>query len=177
FRGDICVTSNVVFFNNSVIFVPVLNILPNLLLEIDFHKAASTFQTHFSVLKMQKTKVDVQSRWDEDEAVATLDILYELSLVLDTGLDKSSLQLLVQLIEWGIHPEALANTMLELQTVLRNLKVQELQKLSDISLQSSQNHPILASNVLNTVSSLTTASVRGVHEKHPTSAFLKQEKN
>eukprot|EP00794_Sanderia_malayensis_P017026 gene17026-18740_t len=55
---------------------------------------------------------------DREKAVAareTLDILMEMSNLLNTGLDSESLSICVKLIESGVNPEALAVVIKELQ--------------------------------------------------------------
>ncbi|KAI8384400.1 mitotic-spindle organizing gamma-tubulin ring associated-domain-containing protein [Radiomyces spectabilis] len=52
----------------------------------------------------------------------TLDIIYEMATILDTGLDRDTLALCVSLCEKGVNPEALA-------TVIKDLREQQ-QKLS-----------------------------------------------
>lgn len=42
----------------------------------------------------------------------------EISTLLNTGLDRATLQILVELVEQGIHPEALARVVLELRREL-----------------------------------------------------------
>jgi len=49
-------------------------------------------------------------------------VCYELSRLLDTGLDRDTLALLVGLLESGIHPEALAAVVLELRREAAELK-------------------------------------------------------
>jgi len=46
----------------------------------------------------------------------TIDILYEISTLLNTHLDRQSLSYCVSLIENGVNPEALANVVRELRT-------------------------------------------------------------
>ena len=45
----------------------------------------------------------------------TLDLLYEMSLLLNTGLDRETLALCVSMCEQGVNPEALAHVIQELK--------------------------------------------------------------
>ena len=56
-----------------------------------------------------------------EEAQEALNVLFEISQLLDTGLDKETLSILVSLCEMGVNPEALASIVKELQS----LKTQE----------------------------------------------------
>ena len=49
------------------------------------------------------------------EIKETLNVLHEMSNILDTGLDKETLSILVSLTEKGINPEALATVVEELR--------------------------------------------------------------
>ncbi|KAJ3091864.1 hypothetical protein HK102_013039 [Quaeritorhiza haematococci] len=49
------------------------------------------------------------------EARETLDILHELSVLLNTGLDRETLSICVSLCENGVNPEALAQVIKELK--------------------------------------------------------------
>mmetsp|Transcript_9574 Transcript_9574/g.10906 ORF Transcript_9574/g.10906 Transcript_9574/m.10906 type:complete len:86 (-) Transcript_9574:769-1026(-) len=49
------------------------------------------------------------------EAQQTMDVLFELSQLLNTGLDKATLSILVSLCENGVNPEALAMVVKELK--------------------------------------------------------------
>lgn len=49
-----------------------------------------------------------------DEAKETLDILYEMSQILNCGLDQRTLSILASLVENGVNPEALAKVVQEL---------------------------------------------------------------
>ena len=49
------------------------------------------------------------------KAKEALDIVHEISQILDTGLDKETLSILLALIETGINPEALAAVVKELR--------------------------------------------------------------
>ncbi|CAG8593853.1 mitotic-spindle organizing protein 1 [Rhizophagus irregularis DAOM 181602=DAOM 197198] len=48
------------------------------------------------------------------EAIETLDILHEMSTLLNTGLDRDTLSLCLNLCENGVNPEALAVSIFEL---------------------------------------------------------------
>ncbi|KAJ3050847.1 hypothetical protein HK097_008165 [Rhizophlyctis rosea] len=52
----------------------------------------------------------------------TLDILHEISLILNTGLDKETLSLCVSLCESGVNPEALAAVVKELKREARGVR-------------------------------------------------------
>ncbi|OZJ02214.1 hypothetical protein BZG36_04715 [Bifiguratus adelaidae] len=52
----------------------------------------------------------------------TMEVLYEMSNLLNTGLDKESLSLCVSLIEQGVNPEALANVIKEVRRETAALK-------------------------------------------------------
>lgn len=56
------------------------------------------------------------------KATEALDILFEISNILDTGLDKETLSILVGLCESGINPEALAAVVKELRRETAALK-------------------------------------------------------
>mmetsp|Transcript_31316 Transcript_31316/g.73823 ORF Transcript_31316/g.73823 Transcript_31316/m.73823 type:complete len:80 (-) Transcript_31316:26-265(-) len=49
------------------------------------------------------------------EAAETAEVLFEMSNLLNTGLDKQTLAILVELIESGVNPEALAHVVKELK--------------------------------------------------------------
>jgi len=49
------------------------------------------------------------------DAQNTIEVLHEISNLLNTGLDRESLSLLVGLCESGVNPEALAATMKEIR--------------------------------------------------------------
>lgn len=49
------------------------------------------------------------------EANQTLDVVYEMSQLLNTGLDRQTVQLLMALCEHGVNPEALAAVVRELR--------------------------------------------------------------
>ncbi|CAM9635859.1 unnamed protein product [Ascophyllum nodosum] len=46
---------------------------------------------------------------------SSIDVLHEISIILDTGLDRKTLSILVELIESGVNPEALAVVVKELR--------------------------------------------------------------
>ncbi|PFH35890.1 hypothetical protein BESB_055410 [Besnoitia besnoiti] len=60
-----------------------------------------------------------------DGAQETMDVLMEISTLLNTGLDRATLQILVELIEAGVHPEALARVVLELRRELQAVREKE----------------------------------------------------
>ena len=52
----------------------------------------------------------------------TMDLLYEMSVLLNTGLDKESLAHCVSLCEAGVNPEALATVIKELKRESRQVR-------------------------------------------------------
>ncbi|QDZ19484.1 mitotic-spindle organizing protein [Chloropicon primus] len=54
-----------------------------------------------------------------------VDVAYELSQVLDTGLDKETLSILMALCENGVNPEALALVVKELKRESEDFRAQE----------------------------------------------------
>lgn len=62
----------------------------------------------------------MSSEWEE--AKETIEILYEISQILNTGLDRTSLSILVSLCENGVNPEALAAVVKELRREASALK-------------------------------------------------------
>jgi mitotic-spindle organizing protein 1 len=56
------------------------------------------------------------------QASAALNIVHEISSLLDTGLDKESLSILIGLVESGVNPEALAAVVKELRREASALK-------------------------------------------------------
>ncbi len=52
---------------------------------------------------------------DPETSQETMDILYEVSKILNTGLDRNTLAILVGLCEAGVNPEALAAVVKELR--------------------------------------------------------------
>ena len=57
----------------------------------------------------------VPSAIDPETSQETMDILYEISRILNTGLDRNTLAILVGLCEAGVNPEALAAVVKELR--------------------------------------------------------------
>lgn len=55
----------------------------------------------------------------------TMDVLLEISRLLNTGLDMESLSICVRLCEQGINPEALSSVIKELRRASESLKVSE----------------------------------------------------
>jgi len=55
----------------------------------------------------------------------TLDIAYEISKILDTGLDRETLSILIGLLENGVNPEALAAVVKELRREASALRAAE----------------------------------------------------
>lgn len=62
---------------------------------------------------------------DFEEAKETMEILYEMAQLLNTGLDRTSLSILVSLCENGVNPEALAAVVRELKREAAALKLAE----------------------------------------------------
>jgi mitotic-spindle organizing protein 1 len=60
-----------------------------------------------------------------EESKETLEVLYEISQLLNTGLDRTGLGLLVSLCENGVNPEALAAVVKELKRESASLKMAE----------------------------------------------------
>ncbi|ODQ54266.1 hypothetical protein SAICODRAFT_29770 [Saitoella complicata NRRL Y-17804] len=58
----------------------------------------------------------------QQQARETIDVLNEISLLLNTGLDKNTLSLCVSLCENGVNPEALAAVIRELRSEKEMLK-------------------------------------------------------
>ena len=57
----------------------------------------------------------MSSQTTSAEVKDTLGVLHEMSTILDTGLDKETLSILISLTEKGINPEALATVVEELR--------------------------------------------------------------
>ncbi|KAJ8101911.1 mitotic-spindle organizing gamma-tubulin ring associated-domain-containing protein [Lipomyces tetrasporus] len=55
------------------------------------------------------------SRSKSISAQDDIDLLYEISLLLDTGVDKDAISLCLKLCDNGVNPEALANTIRDLK--------------------------------------------------------------
>uniref|UniRef100_A0A3B3RP93 Mitotic spindle organizing protein 1 n=1 Tax=Paramormyrops kingsleyae TaxID=1676925 RepID=A0A3B3RP93_9TELE len=60
----------------------------------------------------------------------TMDVLLEISKLLNTGLDMESLSICVRLCEQGINPEALSSVIKELRKASDSLKVKEIRCFS-----------------------------------------------
>ena len=60
-----------------------------------------------------------------DKRATTIEILHEISKLLNTGLDKETLAILVQLCEAGINPDALAAVVKELRRESAALRAAE----------------------------------------------------
>ncbi|KFH01088.1 c13orf37, related protein [Toxoplasma gondii MAS] len=71
---------------------------------------------------------------DDGDGQETMEILMEISTLLDTGLDRATLQILVELVEQGVHPEALSRVVLEMR--------RELQAVREKEERSERNSPI-----------------------------------
>ncbi|CAL8462094.1 g1625 [Coccomyxa elongata] len=59
------------------------------------------------------------------QANAALDIVHEIATLLDTGLDKEEVAILIALVENGVNPEALAEVVKELRREAAALKAAE----------------------------------------------------
>ncbi|CAM9440631.1 unnamed protein product [Chrysoparadoxa australica] len=57
-----------------------------------------------------------------------MDVLHEISSILNTGLDRRTLGILVQLVESGVNPEALAAVVQELRRESATLAAQKQQE-------------------------------------------------
>ncbi|KAK9471551.1 putative mitotic-spindle organizing protein 1 [Dipodascopsis tothii] len=73
-----------------------------------------------------------QSAASTSAAREVIDILYEISLLLNTGLDKNTLSLCVSLCENGANPEALATVIKELRRDPRSRRRQSRTPISYI---------------------------------------------
>jgi len=60
-----------------------------------------------------------------EEARETLEVLYEMAQLLNTGLDRQSLSILVSLCEHGVNPEALAAVVKELKREAASIRAVE----------------------------------------------------
>jgi mitotic-spindle organizing protein 1 len=60
-----------------------------------------------------------------EEARETLEVLYEMAQMLNTGLDRQSLSILVSLCEHGVNPEALAAVVKELKREAASIRAVE----------------------------------------------------
>uniref|UniRef100_A0A452GGQ5 Uncharacterized protein n=1 Tax=Gopherus agassizii TaxID=38772 RepID=A0A452GGQ5_9SAUR len=58
----------------------------------------------------------------------TMDVLLEISRILNTGLDMETLSICVRLCEQGINPEALSSVIKELRKATEALKVRQFMK-------------------------------------------------
>jgi mitotic-spindle organizing protein 1 len=61
-------------------------------------------------------------RLRSDDGALAFSVAHEISKLLDTGLDKETLSILIALIETGVNPEALANVVKELRRESAELK-------------------------------------------------------
>lgn len=71
---------------------------------------------------MQAQQQQQISALEFDEAKETMEILHEMSQILNCGLDQRSLTILAGLIENGVNPEALAAVVKELKRETEALK-------------------------------------------------------
>eukprot|EP00241_Pyramimonas_parkeae_P013995 CAMPEP_0114251064 /NCGR_PEP_ID=MMETSP0058-20121206/15060_1 /TAXON_ID=36894 /ORGANISM="Pyramimonas parkeae, CCMP726" /LENGTH=73 /DNA_ID=CAMNT_0001364819 /DNA_START=115 /DNA_END=336 /DNA_ORIENTATION=+ len=69
--------------------------------------------------------MDQHSSTTVQEAKETLEIVHELSRLLDCGLDRETLSILIALVENGVNPEALAAVVKELRREAIALKAAE----------------------------------------------------
>ena len=65
----------------------------------------------------------MSAEWED--AKEAIEILYEISKLLNTGLDRTSLSILVSLCEIGVNPEALAAVVKELRREAAALKISD----------------------------------------------------
>jgi mitotic-spindle organizing protein 1 len=63
-----------------------------------------------------------------EKMMDSMDALYEISLLLNTGLDRQTLSVLVSLCEAGVNPEALALVVQELRREAAKLRAAEAQR-------------------------------------------------
>mmetsp|Transcript_28328 Transcript_28328/g.37058 ORF Transcript_28328/g.37058 Transcript_28328/m.37058 type:complete len:84 (+) Transcript_28328:41-292(+) len=68
---------------------------------------------------------DLGSKSQEEDHKHALEVVYEISTILNTGLDRSSLNILVNLCESGVNPEALAAVVQELRAEAAKQAVKE----------------------------------------------------
>ncbi|CDJ62046.1 hypothetical protein, conserved [Eimeria necatrix] len=61
----------------------------------------------------------------ENDTTTREDLLVEISNILNTGLDRESLTILTKMLEQGVHPEALARVVLELDRALLDVREKE----------------------------------------------------
>ncbi|CAD8179650.1 unnamed protein product [Paramecium octaurelia] len=69
-----------------------------------------------------KSQLRVSSLSEKEEAQETLEIIHEMSQILNCGLDRQQLAILVSMIENGVNPEALALVVNEMKTELNTYK-------------------------------------------------------
>lgn len=62
---------------------------------------------------------------DASKTSEAMDILLEISKILDANLDAETLSVCVELCELGVNPEALASVIKEIRSQTANLKAQE----------------------------------------------------
>ena len=65
-----------------------------------------------------------------DKRAQTLEIVFKIAELLNTGLDKATLDILVQLCEAGVNPEALARVVQELRREAGELRAAEAAAVS-----------------------------------------------
>ncbi|KAI8926590.1 mitotic-spindle organizing gamma-tubulin ring associated-domain-containing protein [Entophlyctis helioformis] len=78
-------------------------------------------QQHSQQHSQQQSQQQAAGRQLMGQAQETMDILFELSVLLNTGLDRDALSLCVSLCESGVNPEALAAVIKELKRESRSL--------------------------------------------------------
>ncbi|CAD8081150.1 unnamed protein product [Paramecium primaurelia] len=69
-----------------------------------------------------KSQLKVSISQEKEEAQETLEIIHEMSQILNCGLDRQQLAVLVSMIENGVNPEALALVVNEMKTELNTYK-------------------------------------------------------
>uniref|UniRef100_W5MZS3 Mitotic spindle organizing protein 1 n=2 Tax=Lepisosteus oculatus TaxID=7918 RepID=W5MZS3_LEPOC len=75
--------------------------------------------------KMSQSTVNMASAANLNAVRETMDVLLEISRLLNTGLDMESLSICVRLCEQGINPEALSSVIKELRKASDALKTSE----------------------------------------------------
>eukprot|EP01052_Picozoa_sp_SAG31_P005923 SAG31_NODE_267_length_18790_cov_3.661655_22_plen_78_part_00 len=74
-------------------------------------------------MSAQGAPTSLPNSLEPDTASETMDIVYEISRILNTGLDRHTLSILVGLCECGVNPEALAAVVKELRREGQALEV------------------------------------------------------
>ncbi|CAD8045032.1 unnamed protein product [Paramecium primaurelia] len=69
-----------------------------------------------------KSQMRVSSMSEKEEAQETLEIIQEMSQILNCGLDRQQLAILISMIDNGVNPEALSLVVNEMKTELNTYK-------------------------------------------------------